>query len=1159
MKRLLPLILSYVIMLSGIASLTVFAENGDSDNDNTIKFFDSEQKIGRTSGGKIISYDKEHTEVYAAEPGNTIYFYADNTANVAADIISFDFCENNDGVFGYFELFDPVIDESKSYYEKYKRTIFISDKKFMFFDTYNGGGASESVRNKAPKITAGEWNHFDICVDYINQIATMYYNGEYQGEIALPETYTACGGIRYVNENKGTDSIVYLDNVRMNHIKRMGVEFELDEDISYPDSYKSFVDITNNNLGSIFFDSKISYNLEFSNNYDKDADYQITVNIINENKYIEQTFNRQASCKGMEKSSIPLEFEVRDKGFYTLELRIINSVTGKETVEKKEFSVATLNEEPNDKYGVCNHFNAFHGIAEADRKTELLAKAGFSMLRDEANWSAVEKTAGVLELPETEIIKRNAEDKANMGDYALLLGGNYSISGEKTPRSPEAIRKFAEYAGFMAEQNKDRKACYEVWNEYNHIPFNADNGSVSDYINLLKATYTKIKSIDPDATVYGMGGVTYIANLYDWIEEFLQLGGQQYCDGFSFHPYTPSGTAYTAYEVFNKCYDLFKKYGCEDKKLSLSEIGWTKSDELQQQQADYEIQFATMVNDKIDNVMWYVSQMKQSTSISENNFGLIRAWDKVWAAPYEPYSARPAFLAHANFNKLMNKATDKRELKASDSDIAAFVYKTNDGQDMIICWNNAQSQKDVSIKLNTDEVSVYNINGTKSDYTLTDNTISLTLDNSPKYIKGNFTEAEFVDSQYFTISAKSVETTLDDKISLNLTNKTNKDAKIEIEAPLNITVEKNDGFINGNAELVLSTGNTKIDDSAVKIRIMSSDDKMLKEYIIPVTYKDTASASVLASYFRSRRWQYNVKITNNKTVENISGRVVVSKPENIPISERTIEFSDISPMASKNLYINIPNNLVDVKTNFEGKVILSNGEEYKLESDIYFSSIVYTDNAPKIDGVIEKDEWFTEAPFKLIYKSQVVQIEDWRGVEDVGGNAYCMYDKDSFYICAEITDNLLGDNDEQERIWANDSIQFAFAPERIKGGIRTEYGIGLVNGESKIERYSFVNVDTSITGMYDKQELSALQYVVKRDEENKKTIYEAKVPWSEIYGKDFNVFRYDSLYFSMIVNDNDGEGRRGWIEFCPGIGGSKDPSQFIDVPLLKKGRMIGMY
>lgn len=1138
------------IMASCITTTAVFAEN----EDNVIKFFDSKSGMGKVSGGKTAAYDKEHTEVYVAEPGNTLYFYADNTSTVAADIISFDFCENNTGVFGYFELFDPVIDESKSYFERFKRTVFLSEQKFMYFTRVDSGGASDSCKNKAPIITPGEWNHADICIDYTERSATIYYNGKYQSEMVLPESYVSCGGIRYVNENKGTESVVYLDNIRMNHIKQKGVEFELDPDITYPETLKAFVDITNENLGSIFFDSKIKYNLEFTNNYNKNADYKVTVNVIDENKHIEQTFEKETSCEAMDKSDIPLEFEVKDKGFYTLELNIYNSVTGKSIVEKKEFSYATLNEEPNEKYGVCNHFNQGHGIDEADRKTELFAKAGFSMLRDDPNWVDVEKTEGVLELPETEVIKRNAEDKYGMGEYVVLLGGNPQITGENTPRSPEAIKKFADYAGFMAENNKDRKACYEVWNEYNHTPFNKDNGTVSDYINLLKATYTKIKSIDPDATVYGMGGVTYITNFYDWIEEFLQLGGQQYCDGFSFHPYTPSGTAVTAMDVFNKCYELFEKYGCEDKKLSLSEMGWSKNDEIQQQQADYEIQFATMANDKIDNIMWYVSQMKQSSE-GENNFGMIRAWTKKWAAPYEPYSARPVFLAHANYNKLMNKATDKREITSSDSDISAFMYKTNDGKNMIICWNNANSQKDVSIKLNTDKVSVYNINGVQNDYTLVNNTISVTLDNSPKYIKGDFSDAEFVDEQMFSISTKAIETTLDDKITLSLANKSGADAQIEIETPINITVEKNDGFANNNAEIVLSTGNTKIEDSAVKIKILSNGN-LIKEYIVPITYKDTASASVLASYFRSGRWQYNVRVTNNKTTENISGKVIVSKPDNIPISERTIEFSDILPMASKNLYINIPSNLVDVKTEFDGMVILSNGEEYPLVSDIYFSSIVYTDKQPKIDGVIDKDEWFTEAPFKLIYKSQVVNIEDWKGVDDVGGNAYCMYDKNSFYICAEITDNILGDNDEYKRIWANDSIQFAFAPERVKNGIRTEYGIGLVEGEPKIERYSFVTVNTGILGVQDKNDFSAIQYAVRRDEENKKTIYEARIPWTEIYGSDFNIFRYDSLYFSMLVNDNDKEGRRGWIEFCPGIGESKDPSQFIDVPLLKKGRMI---
>ena len=32
--------------------------------------------------------------------------------------------------------------------------------------------------------------------------------------------------------------------------------------------------------------------------------------------------------------------------------------------------------------------------------------------------------------------------------------------------------------------------------------------------------------------------------------------------------------------------------------------------------------------------------------------------------------------------------------------------------------------------------------------------------------------------------------------------------------------------------------------------------------------------------------------------------------------------------------------------------------------------------------------------------------------------------------------------------------------------------------------------------------------------------------------------------FNLLVNDNDGEGRRGWIAIAPGIGERKDPSLF---------------
>ena len=44
----------------------------------------------------------------------------------------------------------------------------------------------------------------------------------------------------------------------------------------------------------------------------------------------------------------------------------------------------------------------------------------------------------------------------------------------------------------------------------------------------------------------------------------------------------------------------------------------------------------------------------------------------------------------------------------------------------------------------------------------------------------------------------------------------------------------------------------------------------------------------------------------------------------------------------------------------------------------------------------------------------------------------------------------------------------------------------------------------------------------------------------------------DSVGLSLIVNEDDGDGREGWLELTPGVGGSKDPSQFATVLLQGK-------
>ena len=63
--------------------------------------------------------------------------------------------------------------------------------------------------------------------------------------------------------------------------------------------------------------------------------------------------------------------------------------------------------------------------------------------------------------------------------------------------------------------------------------------------------------------------------------------------------------------------------------------------------------------------------------------------------------------------------------------------------------------------------------------------------------------------------------------------------------------------------------------------------------------------------------------------------------------------------------------------------------------------------------------------------------------------------------------------------------------------------------------------------------------------------YEVSVPWKEITANSIDFDTLSKIGFSMLVNDNDGQGRKGWIEYGSGIGKSKDTSLFTFLNVLK--------
>ena len=58
------------------------------------------------------------------------------------------------------------------------------------------------------------------------------------------------------------------------------------------------------------------------------------------------------------------------------------------------------------------------------------------------------------------------------------------------------------------------------------------------------------------------------------------------------------------------------------------------------------------------------------------------------------------------------------------------------------------------------------------------------------------------------------------------------------------------------------------------------------------------------------------------------------------------------------------------------------------------------------------------------------------------------------------------------------------------------------------------------------------------------TYYELSMPWSELIMDGVKLKADDAVRFNMIVNDNDGIERWGWLEYSAGIGTEKDGSIF---------------
>jgi hypothetical protein len=190
--------------------------------------------------------------------------------------------------------------------------------------------------------------------------------------------------------------------------------------------------------------------------------------------------------------------------------------------------------------------------------------------------------------------------------------------------------------------------------------------------------------------------------------------------------------------------------------------------------------------------------------------------------------------------------------------------------------------------------------------------------------------------------------------------------------------------------------------------------------------------------------------------------------------------------------------------------------------------------SPTIDGDLK--EW-RGLPGIVLAEAKVdmgkAPPKSYRGPDDLSGTIWLGWDDTGLSLSAAFTDDQHAQDEKGKNVFRGDSIQFAVAP--LSEDPRPPYHeIGLSLAKGGAEAWRWIAPEGSTTGRFAGADFQARR-------EGQMTTYECHIPWSELSGIDPTK---PGFLFSILVNDNDGAGRKGWIAWGGGIGREKNPQRF---------------
>lgn len=835
----------------------------------------------------------------------------------------------------------------------------------------------------------------------------------------------------------------------------------------------------------------------------------------------------------IEAGSKTIELPYLKTGYYTIKMVALRDGNYIGTAENT-FAVLPpndLSQVSDSPFGMSTHF----GQAWDSEIIPLLEQAGAKNIRDELYWNRVEPEKGVYEFPESYTNYMNKLKKHRINPFIIYSYTNPNYDNNSTPYTDDGRRGFAEY-GRQILKEFDNVKWVEVYNEFN-ISFGDRGDGPADskpeyYFKLLKETYETVKAYDPDVIVVGAAtaGVPY-----DWLEELFKLGGLDYMDAVSIHPYRYPGKPENLDTDIIKLQDLIKQYNDgQSIPIWITEMGWPTQKDARGVSEDVQAQYIVRshiisLSVDVEKIFWYdFMNDGLDETYNEHNFGIIRNPGDQKGK----YAPKPAYVAYAIMTRQLTGAKFSHREDIGDG-IYSYVFNSN-GTDIRVIWSDEIKQ----IKVKTEKpLKVIDLMGGEEIlYPAQGGYVYLTISESPMYIKGN--AREISEGSKFALKAKQVVSGDPIEVILIADNTEPPVGRITANININDTYKDFDVMPHEVKEVYINLPGEYAPQNKVLSGMVYVKGKPIAKLMTEVKVTDPIKLQV-KHILKDNKDMLRVTISNLSLQEYEVEHIDWQIGEKAGTTDTSLI---VEPNASESVDIPVPELPIDQNYSVKLTINAVDGEPIVYNTSLRLINI--NDMNPAANFAIEVDgilDDLIDVSF-IDFADGEVKISDYGGVEDLSGKVWLTWDEDYLYLSAKIHDDVFFQSAEADSIWQGDSIQFSVS-QGLPGESKEwyEYGIALTQKGQQV--YRWLTAEGQPVGLVDNAQLQ-----ITRDENAKETIYELALPWTELKPCE----PIDGMIsFSVLVNDNDGKGRKGWIEWGSGIGESKDNKLFRAIYLEK--------